>query len=84
MTFREWLIDTAERAIFTFLESFVGLLMIAQSGMIDGMSPSIWQNAAASGLIAALAVVKGAVASRCPGISPASYARSSGSGTSEE
>jgi hypothetical protein len=80
MTFRAWVIDTTERAVFTFVESFLGLLMIGQSGMIDSISPSIWQNAAASGLIAALAVVKGAVASRRDGISPASVVSGSSEG----
>jgi len=74
MSLREWAIDTAERAVFTFLEAFLGLLMISQTGAVDGIDPSLWQAALASGFIAALAVVKGAIASRRDGISPASLA----------
>jgi hypothetical protein len=81
---REWLLDTAERAFFTFVEAFLGLLLVSQTDIIDGFSASVLQTALASGLVSALAVVKGAVASRSPGISPASFVADGGLGTEVE
>lgn len=72
---KKWAIDTAERAIFTFVESFLGLLLLSGSDLLGpSLSPGTLEAAAASALIAALAVVKGAVASAKAGISPASFA----------
>lgn len=78
---KHWIIDTAERAVFTFLESFLGLLLISSSDLLgSSLSPDLIEAAVASGLIAALAVVKASVASAKAGLSPASLARvSSGS-----
>lgn len=79
---RAWLIDTVERAVFTFVESFIGLLIVSQTEMIDGFDASVWETALASGLVSALAVVKAAIASRREAMSPASFV--GGSGTDAE
>lgn len=72
--FRVWAKDTAERAAFTFLEAFLGLLVVDQVDAFgSAFSLDAVQMAAASALIASLAVVKGAVASRRAGMSPASF-----------
>jgi hypothetical protein len=73
-----WLKDTLERALFTFVEAFIGLLIVAESGSVDGLSLSVVQTAGVSAFISALAVVKGAVASYRDGLSPASFARLDG------
>lgn len=73
MSRRDWLVDTGERAVFTFVEAFLGLLLVTQTDVVGGFSASVWQSALVSGLIAALAVVKGAIASRRDGLSPASW-----------
>lgn len=75
---RAWLIDTAERAVFTFVESFLGLLIVSQTDMIGGFDASVWETALASGLVSALTVVKSAVASRREAMSPASFVGGSG------
>ena len=77
---RAWLIDTAERAVFTFVESFLGLLIVSQTDMIGGFDASVWETALASGLVSALTVVKSAVASRREAMSPASFVGGSGTG----
>lgn len=81
---RAWLVDTAERALFTFLETFLGLLIISETEMVGGIDASMWQSALASALVSALTVVKSAVASRREALSPASLARLGGSGTVED
>lgn len=62
-----WLIDTGERAVATFLEAFIGGL--TAPGIIDlipghqpGVDLSGVQSAFLAGVIAALAVVKAALA----------------------
>jgi hypothetical protein len=74
---RAWALDTAERAVFTFLEAFLGLLVVSASDAIGGLSISTIEAALVSGVISALAVVKGAIASYREGMSPASLVRSS-------
>lgn len=70
---RAWLIDTLERAGFTFVESFIGLLVVDASGaMGDSIDLATLEAAAVSAFIAALAVVKAAIASRRDALSPAS------------
>lgn len=68
-----WMKDTAERTIFTFLQSFLGLILVSASESIDGLSLSVIETAAVSGVVSALAVLKAAVASYRQGISPASF-----------
>ena len=76
-SWRHWAVDTAERAAFTFVEAFIGLLILGQSEALgSSLSPDALQSALASGLISALAVVKAAIASRRAGLSPASLAGS--------
>lgn len=70
---KHWLRDTAERAFFTFVEAFVGLLIADASNMVGDLSMSVLEHAAVSAGVAALAVVKGALASRRGGMSPASF-----------
>jgi hypothetical protein len=71
---RNWLRDTAERTLFTFVESFLGLVVVSASDAIGGLSISTLEAALVSAVISALAVVKGAVASYREGLSPASFA----------
>jgi len=62
---KAWLVDVAERAVFSFLETFLALFVVADL--------STAKTAAVAGLTAAFAVVKGALASlRKDTISPAS------------
>lgn len=64
-SFKAWLVDVAERAVFSFLETFLALFVVADL--------STAKTAAVAGLTAAFAVVKGALASlRKDTISPAS------------
>ena len=53
------LADIAERAVLTYIEAFLGLLLA--SGTTDLVDLSTLQSAAVAALPAALAVVKGAV-----------------------
>jgi hypothetical protein len=70
---RQWLIDTAERAGFTFLETFLALVLASGT---DWLNLSAIRAAGIGALAAALAVVKAAIASRTPDtVSPASLAR---------
>lgn len=71
--FKTWAKDTAERTAFTFLQSFLGLIVVSASNTVDGLSVSTLEVAAISALISALAVVKGALARRRDGLSPASF-----------
>ena len=66
-----WIRDVAERAIATYLQTFLGLLLAGWT--TDTVDLSVVQAAAVAAVPAALAVVKGALAARVPGtISPAS------------
>jgi hypothetical protein len=70
---RSWLIDTGERALFTFLETFLALVLAAGT---DWLNLSTVRAAGIGALAATLAVVKAAIASRTPDtVSPASLAR---------
>lgn len=53
----KWFIDAAERVVATFVEAFVGLIVV--SGQLD---VSTAEKAAAAGVIAAAAFVKTLVA----------------------
>lgn len=57
---KTFLADTAERAVFTFVEAFSGLLLAGTFTLNIGAVKA----AAVSGLIAALAVVKAALATQ--------------------
>lgn len=70
--FKAWAKDTGERALFTFIEAFIGLMLVGSTGTVDGLDASTLEMAFLSAVISALAVVKGAVAKRRDGISPAS------------
>ena len=70
---KTWMKDTAERTIFTFLQAFLGLLAVDASNTVDGLSVNTLEVAAISALISALAVVKGALARKRDGLSPASF-----------
>ena len=66
-----WLRDVAERTVATYLQAFIGLLLAGWT--TDAVDLSLVQAAAVSAVPAALAVLKGALASKVPGtISPAS------------
>jgi len=64
---RKWMVDTLERTVSTFLQAFIGGL--SAPGVMDllpGKPPNIdlsgIQSAALAGVVAALAVVKAALA----------------------
>lgn len=60
---RRLLIDIAERTLFTYLEVFLGIVIA--DGFTDGLvDMTVLQTAAVSALPAALAVLKGLIASR--------------------
>lgn len=64
-----WARDTAERALFTFVQAFAATWVVG-----GGMSSA--RSAAVAGAAAVLAVVKAAAASRVSGtVSPASVVR---------
>ena len=66
-----WLKDVAERTIATYLQAFIGLLLAGWT--TDAIDLSLVQAAAVSAIPAALAVLKGALATKVPGtVSPAS------------
>ena len=70
---RQWVIDTIERAVFTFLQAFIAVMLATLPE--DWLNVSAIRAAAVGGLAAALAVVKAAIASRVPSsVSPASLA----------
>jgi hypothetical protein len=50
-------LDLAERVVTTFLQAFLGALVVSQP-----FSLSMWQNAAVAGVAAGFALVKGVVA----------------------
>jgi len=69
---KSWLIDMAERAAFTFLETFLALVLASGTDWLD---LSALRSAGIGALAAALAVIKAAIASRTTGdVSPASLA----------
>lgn len=57
-----WFKDTAERALATFAEAALGIWVLAGPGNV--FSVDVAEGAAAAGVIAALAVVKAALASK--------------------
>lgn len=61
-----WLRDMVERAVATYVEAFVGLLLASE--MTDGISLGVLETAAVSALPAGLAVVKAALVSRRRGL----------------
>ena len=66
-----WLRDVIERTAATYVQAFLGLLLVGWT--TDTIDLSIVQAAAVAAIPAALAVLKGAIASKVPGtISPAS------------
>jgi hypothetical protein len=66
-----WLRDVAERTVATYLQAFFGLLLAGWT--TDAVDLSLVQTAAVAAVPAALAVLKGALASKVPStISPAS------------
>jgi len=67
-----WL-DIAERVGFTWLQSFVGLLALDQTGALGDMDWSLWRHAAASATVAALSALKGALASARTGGASAGF-----------
>jgi len=68
---RIWFRDVAERTLSTYAQSFIGLLLAGWT--TDAVDLTLVQTAAVAAVPAALAVLKGALASRVPGtISPAS------------
>lgn len=71
--FKAWAIDTAERTMFTFVQSFMGLLVVSATNTVESISVSTLEAALVSAVISALAVLKGALATRRHGISPASF-----------
>lgn len=76
--------DILERAIFTYIQSFLGLLSASGMG-IDMGGMSTLKLAAIGGLPAALSVIKGALAATAPiGDSSASILSGSAVGVEEE
>lgn len=68
----QWMRDTIERTIATYVQALIGLLIASWSGAIDLAAV---QTAAWAAIPAALAVIKAAVAARVDGtVSPASLA----------
>lgn len=61
-----WMRDMVERAVATYIEAFVGLLLAAE--MTDGISLGVLETAAVSALPAALAVVKATLVARRKGL----------------
>lgn len=70
---KAWAIDTAERTAFTFVQSFLGLIVVSATNSVDSISVSTLEAAFVSAVISAFAVVKGALANRVHGVSPASF-----------
>jgi hypothetical protein len=72
---KQWLRDTIERVASTFVEAFIGVMLLTLPE--NWLDVSALRAAAVSALIAALAVVKAAIASRTANtVSPASLAPS--------
>jgi uncharacterized membrane protein YdbT with pleckstrin-like domain len=70
---KAWAQDTAERTVFTFLQSFIGLIIVSATNTVDSLNVSTIEAALVSSVISALAVLKGALANRVHGVSPASF-----------
>lgn len=70
---KAWAKDTAERTIFTFVQSFLGLVVVSATNAVDSLSVNTLEAAAISAVISSLAVLKGALANRIHGMSPASF-----------
>lgn len=71
-----WIRDTVERAVSTWAQVFLGLLIAGWSGAVD---LAVIQAAAWSALPAGLAVIKAALAAKVGGtVSPASFAKAPG------
>jgi len=56
---RLYLIDLAERIVWTFLEAFAGVLLL---DLADVFELDLWKTAALAGLAAVLSLVKGLAA----------------------
>jgi len=56
-----WFVDTAERAVATYVEAFLGLLLVNWN--TDAVDLSTFQTAAIAAVPAGLAVLKAALAS---------------------
>lgn len=56
---RLWLVDTADRTFWTFVQAYAGLVTAAGFNLIDLAS---WKAAGVAALPAAYAVVKGSIA----------------------
>lgn len=54
---KTYALDLAERTVSTFLQAFLGALVVSQP-----FSLSMWQNAAVAGVAAGFALVKGVAA----------------------
>lgn len=68
----QWMRDTIERTLATYVQALIGLLIASWSGAIDLAAV---QTAAWAAIPAALAVIKAAVAARVDNtVSPASLA----------
>lgn len=59
---RTWLKDTIERTVATFAEAAIGVWILA--GPADVFEITVLEGAASAGVIAGLAVVKAAIASK--------------------
>ena len=59
---KAWFVDVSERALATFVESAVGIWILAGPASLFTISSA--KGAAAAGVIAGLAVVKGAIATK--------------------
>ena len=74
---KQLIIDIGERAVFTFVQAFLSVWLV--TSWADLTDVALAQQAAVAGIAAALAVLKGAVASRLgsptaamlPGATPA-------------
>lgn len=76
---KQWVVDTIERAVATFVEVFLGLLIAQWS--TDKLDLTVVSTAALAAVPALLAVVKAAVADLLGGdVSPASLAGRRGDG----
>lgn len=70
---KQWLVDTVERAVATYVEVFLGLLIAGWA--TDKIDLSVLATAALAAVPTALAVLKAALADLKGGtVSPASFA----------
>lgn len=77
---KRWMLDTLERTLATYAQTFIGLLIASPMLNLD---LSTVRALAVAALPAALAVVKAALASRVHALSPASLMPERGSGAVE-